>query len=492
MKLLIKNIGPITNNNQEIDLNKKVYVFLGPNNSGKTIVSQLLWTIFKQDIIREFSNEIDLDNLLFESNKFTINESIIAEILERFAKHLKGALYNTFNIEKTDSKINYILKDIELSFSFDINEVKNNTLKIVTQIGVKEMKNQFNFLNVNKRKGSLIFNFTEGVLPEEFNSHVPHNRIEQDRSKIKKNSLVRGLMTLLLRNNHDTFYLPASRLFYPIFYRYIYDLERQRREKDISRLLDMFEKRDAQKSDAKLLRNILSRPYTQPINEIFEKLYELNLKGESNSTYESLLKQLSNILGGSVASNFDKEYSIAEFSFKLNKEGKNLPMYLSSSSVNQLTLLFLYFQYWAKDSGNFLMIDEPEENLHPENQFKLVDILIQFALKKDNRVLITTHSPLMAEILNNYIYLSQLNEYSDLNLDEMFENGDLHYLNRDISLTKKEVGAYFFTGNQIIDYETDDYGIYYRNFKEISDNVEKNSKLLTDMIFLKSQCEENE
>jgi len=489
MKLLIKNIGPISNNNQEIDLNKKVYVFLGPNNSGKTIVSQLLWTLFKQDIIKDFSNEIDLDLSLFESNKFTISESIISEILEKFAKHLKGALYNTYNIEKTDSKINYMLKDIDLKFNFDISEVKDNTLKIVTQISVKEMKNQFNFLNVTKRKSSLIFNFKEEILPEEYKSHVPQNRIEKDRSKIKKNSLVQGLMNLLLHNNHDTFYLPASRLFYPIFYRYIYDLERQRREKDVSRLLDMLEKRTAQKADAKLLRNILSRPYTQPINEIFEKLYELNLKGESNTTYESLLKQLSNILGGSVASNFDQEYSIAEFNFKLNKEGKSLPMYLSSSSVNQLTLLFLYFQYWAKDSGNFLMIDEPEENLHPENQFKLVDILIQFALKKDNRVLITTHSPLMAEILNNYMYLSRLKEFKDIDLDEIFEYEDLHYLNKNISLTKKEIGAYFFTGNQIIDYETDDYGVYYRNFKEISENVEKNSKLLTDMIFLKSQTD---
>jgi len=305
MKLLIKNIGPISQNNQEIDLNKKVYVFLGPNNSGKTIVSQLLWTLYKQEFVKEFSETIDIDISVFDSNKITVSESIVSEILGKFADYLKNALYNTFNIEKNDKKINFILKDIDLTFKFDIAEIKDNSLKIVTQVGVKEMKNQFNFLNVTKRKRSLIFNFKEEALPEEYKLHLPQSKLQQDKSKIKKTSFIQGVMTLLLNNNNDTFYLPASRLFYPIFYRYIYDLERQRREKDVSRLLDILEKKNNKKTDANLLRNILNRPYTKPINEIFEKLYELNLKGKSNSTYDDLIMQLNKILGGSVESNFD-------------------------------------------------------------------------------------------------------------------------------------------------------------------------------------------
>jgi len=52
MKLLINNLGSIRNNNQAIDLTKKFYTFIGYNNSGKTLVSQLLWTIFNHDNIR--------------------------------------------------------------------------------------------------------------------------------------------------------------------------------------------------------------------------------------------------------------------------------------------------------------------------------------------------------------------------------------------------------------------------------------------------------
>jgi predicted ATPase len=53
------------------------------------------------------------------------------------------------------------------------------------------------------------------------------------------------------------------------------------------------------------------------------------------------------------------------------------------------------------------MIDEPEENLHPENQILLVNLLLEF-LTTNNRLLITTHSPLVAEVVNNYLILGQL------------------------------------------------------------------------------------
>ena len=49
MELIIKNLGPIKGNQQSIDLSKKFFIFLGYNNSGKTYVSQLLWTIFNKD-----------------------------------------------------------------------------------------------------------------------------------------------------------------------------------------------------------------------------------------------------------------------------------------------------------------------------------------------------------------------------------------------------------------------------------------------------------
>ena len=63
MKLLIEDLGPIKNNKQIIDLSKKFYVFVGANNSGKTYVSQLFWTIFNEDIIAEFARDTDFEEI---------------------------------------------------------------------------------------------------------------------------------------------------------------------------------------------------------------------------------------------------------------------------------------------------------------------------------------------------------------------------------------------------------------------------------------------
>jgi AAA15 family ATPase/GTPase len=46
MQLIIQNLGSIKQG--EIDLTKKFYVLVGYNNTGKTYVSQLLWSIFKE------------------------------------------------------------------------------------------------------------------------------------------------------------------------------------------------------------------------------------------------------------------------------------------------------------------------------------------------------------------------------------------------------------------------------------------------------------
>jgi predicted ATPase len=66
MELIIKNLGPIKGNRQSIDLSKKFFIFLGYNNSGKTYVSQLLWTIFNQDKHIEFIKSNFADGILEE------------------------------------------------------------------------------------------------------------------------------------------------------------------------------------------------------------------------------------------------------------------------------------------------------------------------------------------------------------------------------------------------------------------------------------------
>ena len=82
-----------------------------------------------------------------------------------------------------------------------------------------------------------------------------------------------------------------------------------------------------------------------------------------------------------------------------------LDLYNASSSIKQLAPLLLYLRYRAAPRQT-LIIDEPEMNLHPEAQAKLLEALAMLA-NLGVRVLLTTHSPYFMAHLNNLIAADQ-------------------------------------------------------------------------------------
>ncbi|MGC9528102.1 MAG: AAA family ATPase, partial [Limnospira sp.] len=221
-----------------------------------------------------------------------------------------------------------------------------------------------------------------------------------------------------------------------------------------------------------------------------ERTYRLNLKANIVPYYQDILEKLGRIMGGDIVMKSLEGISPIEFYFNFGKEGGDLPMYLASSSVNQLTLLNLYLKYWVEEKNNFLMMDEPEENVHPENQIKLLELLIQFATQNDNKVLITTHSPLMANAVNNYIYLDMLKNDYDCDVQRLVEEHNLKLIDTDTSISQDDVGVYFFNGKRIIDYEANDYGIYFRDFSSILESLDKSRRILNDSIDLQDAGDE--
>lgn len=490
MKLLVKNFGPIRNNTQTIDLSKKFYVFVGHNNSGKTYMSQLLWAIFNPEVISKFAHS--LENFPIEiQDKIDIFEDLIKNILSEYEIFIKEEIANIFNVQPTSFASN-----LEISFEFNgLEELKQRIYQGNFQVSAGDYKD-LNYLVMNKPINSLSITIEQKTLPEEFFDFVPRKRFEKDLKRNIKIYLVLSIMHILLNHKHQTFFLPSTRQFYPTFYKYIYDVERKRREEDMKKLIDLIEHHNRGNKDeinSGYIKELdfFKKPYTEPMNYVFEKLYSLNQDAEIVPHYENIIEKLIEIMGGNIVLKSLEGISPIEFYFRFAKEDQDLPMHLTSSSVNQLTLLYLYLKYWATENNNFLMIDEPEENLHPENQVKLVDLLIDFTTQKDNKVLVTTHSPLLANAVNNYIFLDELkNEYSSDFVDKIVEENNLKYVYTDNSISKDDIGVYFFDGNRIIDYEADEYGVYFRNFREIIDSLDKTRKILTDYIYLKETEDE--
>ena len=73
------------------------------------------------------------------------------------------------------------------------------------------------------------------------------------------------------------------------------------------------------------------------------------------------------------------------------------------SSVKSLAGLAFYLRHTAPKDG-LLVIDEPELNLHPDNQRSIARILAEIA-RAGVRVLISTHSDYVIRELSNLIAL---------------------------------------------------------------------------------------
>ncbi|MDB9404956.1 AAA family ATPase [Microcystis aeruginosa CS-1036] len=487
MELLIKNLGSIRNNNQAIDLTKKFYTFIGYNNSGKTLVSQLLWTIFNHDNIRKFSENTEIDSLVVDSEKpikkITINQELIDEILNKFSRFIEKEVVNTYNLDASIKET--IISSNKLIFQADIKEFKETKFKTTFSVRVAG-NNDLEYLQISKRKGSLTINIKENNIPEKVFDQIPRDLFERAKP-YKESVIIPSIIRVLLSPIQDTFFIPASRSFFPVFYQYIYEIERNKRSEYNRLFLELIENIDDDSDNnrdifKRLQEQLPKRSYTEPMNKVIESLYSLNTKKKINSVYNSLIEKMIGLMGGEITISSLESIAPIQFSFKFD-ESKDLPMYLASSSVNQLTILYLYLKYWAKEKNNFLMIDEPEVNLHPENQIRLMDILVQFVTEHNNRVLITTHSPILTDILNNYVYLHTLKSYG-VDVTKIIEDNQLKNLNPEISLAKEDLGVYFFTGDKIIDYGTSQYGVYFRNFTEVINSVQKSGEILTNHIYL--------
>ncbi|MEN8214859.1 MAG: AAA family ATPase [Pseudomonadota bacterium] len=116
----------------------------------------------------------------------------------------------------------------------------------------------------------------------------------------------------------------------------------------------------------------------------------------------------------------------------------------------------LYLNHIAK-KGDILLIDEPEQNLHPANQRKMARLFVRL-IKMGVKVFVTTHSDYLIKELNNLIILG--NEFQDR--DEIMEK--YQYTEEDV-LDKSLVRVYSAEKQTLVPAPIDDLGITLSSFE---------------------------
>ena len=116
--------------------------------------------------------------------------------------------------------------------------------------------------------------------------------------------------------------------------------------------------------------------------------------------HPEVLKRFGNIIGGTYRVTRNDELF-----FMPRGKRIRLNMNESSSGVRSMLDIGFYLRHVAKP-GDLLMVDEPELNLHPENQRRIARLfarLVNLGIK----VFITTHSDYIVKELNTLIMLNQ-------------------------------------------------------------------------------------
>ncbi len=101
---------------------------------------------------------------------------------------------------------------------------------------------------------------------------------------------------------------------------------------------------------------------------------------------------------------FDVSYVKQDNRNMISLKGKNklLPLSVSSSGLQSAIPMLVIIDYAIKtDAFNSFVIEEPEQNLFPENQREILNFISsRMAGKDDRQVVLTTHSPYMLSCLN--------------------------------------------------------------------------------------------
>jgi len=426
MKLIINKFPPITQR-CEIDLSKKVILFVGKNNSGKTYLSQLIWGIYNIDYsyIKSDIEPIDFFDFTEKKEEYSIilDEILFKKVSKNFTTYLKK--YKIKEIFKQDM-------DVDFEVILDLNKFKS--------------------------RHEHIFSSYDTVIIERHDSKwiLSIKNINEENLDVL-NKMIEYAIIWKFINITNTYYLPSTRLFLPSFYKYILRLERDIKE-------DMLLNFDKVTKDNK---HFFASSYTQPFDKLIEKL----IFSIEQSIPNRYLKDIENIIEGKISVDKAEEISMVDLSY-VHESGQKIPMYLSSSMVNQLSIVYLYFKYWYVPNlnDNFLLLDEPEMNLHPSKKIEVMELLLDFA--SENKLLIATHSSTLAKSLINYLHLFDLKEKKE-NMQEFIDKNGLD-MNLNINLKSNDIGIYAFNGKTIVSYKRDnDSDIHFGTFTEVEDLQKK-------------------
>ena len=179
----------------------------------------------------------------------------------------------------------------------------------------------------------------------------------------------------------------------------------------------------------------------------------LEITEDNNNVDLEVEKLIKEILGGEIKKENGELFFVRENGIKTHMKN-------TSSGVKQVAIIQTLLNNNELEPNSFLIMDEPEVNLHPEWQIKFAKILVLLVKELDLSIYIASHSPFFIEAIELY------SQYYDLIDDSFFY------------LTQKAEGYQY----DIVSVDSNNLEAIYRNLGQPYDILDK---IKMDLMFKK-------
>ncbi len=481
MILTIKNLGALKE--AEIDLSKDLILLCGHNNTGKTYVAYAIYYFLKADLNYHLDMSIEnLYDISFERNIMPLPLVKSIENLEiiYFAKEL-------INNKKIEIDVLKLTKDLVLNLKDEIAEdlirqivLENDLFDFFSKESIEKLSLQLNYteqfiknnLWLSEISSGIYLNGGINVIKKEGSYNI-HFELTEDLSlDLVKNAIYLSILRTCLGFSHKTKIFSSERAAINIFSkelsinkRYTLDEILKTKGEERERLLRYAEK------------NI--NRYQKPIADELKIAEDLLHLSKRKSDFEFLAIELEkSILEGkiSVGQYGGLQYQPNFYNENGKEENVILEIYQTSSLVKSLASLVFYLRHLAK-KNDCIIIDEPELNLHPDNQILVARFLARL-VNEGFKVVASTHSDYIIGELSNLLMLN--NSFEDK--EKLMTR---YNYNKNEILDKERVGVYYFEKgkNNSVPVEITKRGIQIESIdKAIADLNERSSAIFYTLL----------
>ena len=418
MKIRMQNIGPLKDATIEMG---KLTVLTGTNNTGKTYAMYMMWGAVE----KSFAFDLEYKELKFiskyadrflkkksiEINVFDVFKENRQEFINYFNKNLNNSLNSLFNSNDFLSKKSIVSIDFDNKLMENyIYESKNNYFPFIRSILDCDYEEGIAIIKIISFEDYFIeyedfFKDKEQLLPKQKQKDVAlvsYNKIVSDYDHNDAIETIGSILIYIIRSAifdiygnpflRTSSFIPASRTGLNLTYQEVTEYK--------SNLMQEM-RRPVSRIDPKILKEKPVSAYSEPVESYLQLLADGRriISNRMETIFNDFLQEkISKV-----------KYSVDEwgnvFGTPLNSN-QAIPLYLLSSTSNSLYGLWLWLQLYHYEKSGSLMIDEPELNLHPENQILLARLLVRL-VNSGVHVAISTHSDYIVREISNMMMLHQ-------------------------------------------------------------------------------------